>query len=367
MPVVPCETCGFENPDGFRWCGQCGRQLAASEQPLERRQLTALFCDIVGSTALVTRLDLEEARALFAAFHTHVSRAVERQGGTVSRFLGDGALAYFGWPRAIEGSAVAAVEAALAIQARSFAGSALPETVRVRIGIHTGLAVAGTSATAEVSGPLLHITARLQEIAPGGGVVMSGDTERLVRGRFVTDDLGFVALKGLAEPQRVYRVTAATGVRHTLDARAGFPLTPLVGRAAAMEQLLEHWRRVRNGGTGMILIRGEPGVGKSRLVRAFRAEVAEMPHRWLETAAVETGRNVAFEPLIELGRHLFGYDAEGTLPESRSNHGEKVRSISSMVDPNGGPFASSPGSKGFRKNTPASKPPSARQAAAASA
>ena len=313
MPVEVCQTCGFENPEGFRWCGQCGRQLAPAGQPAERRQLTALFCDIVESTALVTRLDVEEARAVFAEFHTLVNSVVQQHGGTVARYLGDGVVAYFGWPRAIEGSAVAAVQAALALQARTASGG----PVRVRVGVHTGLAVAGSSATQEVSGPLLHVAARLQEIAPTGGVVVSGETERLIRGRFVADDLGFVPLKGLRDPQRVFRVTAETDARHPLDASRGFPLTPLVGRAAAMQRLMENWQTVREGGAAMILMSGEPGVGKSRMVRAFREQVSEVAHRWLETAAIETGRDVAFEPLIEMGRHLFGYEA-GATDDDRS-------------------------------------------------
>lgn len=270
------------------------------------------MCDIVDSSAVVSRLDPEESRQLLAAFNHRVVEAVQKHGGSVAQFLGDGALAYFGWPRAIEGAAAAALKAALSLQSALAADAATASILRIRIGIHTGNAVADAatrSGAPDVSGPVVHVATRLQETAPAGGILISGETERLVRGRFAVEDLGFLMLKGFAEPWHAFRVTGLAS--NPLDP-ATVALTPLIGREAPLHQLVATWERVTAGAGAALLIHGEPGIGKSRLVRAFREHLAERTHRWLETTATETGRHSAFEPLLELGRTLFGSHAGET-------------------------------------------------------
>ena len=246
------------------------------------------------------------------AYHERAGELVVRYGGHVAQFLGDGVLAYFGYPSAHEDATERAVRAGLALI------DALDEFERdrnvrlsLRIGIHTGAVVLGQTGGEQhqevlAMGETVNLAARLQSIAAPDRVVISGDAERLVRGLFVIQDLGPQTLKGLPRPIPAYQVSAATGVRERLDLLGADNLTPFIGREPELGLLLEEWEQVRRGHGRVVLISGEPGIGKSRLTRALREGFAGTSHTWLEAQCSPWSENTAFYPVIELHRRLFG-------------------------------------------------------------
>ena len=284
----------------------------AADASGERRQLTAFFCDLVGATELSSSLDPEDYFEVVRAYHERAGELVVRYGGYVAQFLGDGVLAYFGYPQAHEDATERAVRAGLELI------DALDEFERdrnvrlsLRVGIHTGAVVLGSTGGEEhrevlAMGETVNLAARLQGVAAPDTVVISGDSERLVRGVFVLHDLGPQTLKGLPRPIPAYQVSGATGVRERLDLLGADNLTPFIGRDAELGQLLEEWEQVRSGHGRVVLISGEPGIGKSRLTRALRDELAGASHTWLEAQCSPWSENTAFYPVIELHRRLFG-------------------------------------------------------------
>lgn len=252
----------------------------------ERRQLTVMFADLVGSTALSTRLDLEDLRDLIAAYHACVAEAVARAGGFVAKYMGDGVLAYFGYPRAHEDDAERAIRAALdAVAAVRNVAPRSGGALQARVGVATGLVVVGdligqgASRERAVVGDTPNLAARLQAVAEAGAVVIAAGTRRLVGGLFECVDLGVVAVKGFAEPVRAYRVLGAGAAASRFDALHAGTLTPLVGREAEVGLLLGRWREAESGAGRVVLLVGEPGVGKSRLVAAAAERLHdEAPH-----------------------------------------------------------------------------------------
>ncbi|MDX6437581.1 MAG: hypothetical protein QOF45_164 [Gaiellaceae bacterium] len=284
----------------------------AADASGERRQLTAFFCDLVGATELSASLDPEDYFEVVRAYHERAGELVVRYGGHVAQLLGDGVLAYFGYPKAHEDATERGVRAGLALI------DALDEFERdrnvrlsLRIGIHTGAVVLGQTGGEQhrevlAMGETVNLAARLQAIAAPNAVVISGDSERLVRGLFVIQDLGPQLLKGLPRPIPAYQVTGATGVRGRLDLLGADNLTPFIGRDAELRLLLEEWEQVRGGRGRLVLIGGEPGIGKSRLTRALREEFTDTSHTWLEAQCSPWSENTAFYPVIELHRRLLG-------------------------------------------------------------
>src|SRR5262245_14448837 len=279
----------------------------------QRRQLTVLFCDLVGSTELAAQMDPEDWRTVAAAYQHAAADIVERFGGHVAKYLGDGLLVYFGYPQAHEDDAERAARAGLAIvnavqhlndppAVPTSEGAAMcsTRTLRVRVGLHTGLTVIGDAGErADVFGDSVNLAARIQSAAAPDTVVISGASLRLIRGIFVIEELGAQRLKGIADPVPLYRVVQPSGVRSRLDLAAG-KLTPLVGRDSELGMLLDAWERVLDGIGQTVLVHGEPGVGKSRLVYELRERLGAAPHTWLECRCSPYTQGTAFQPLIEL-------------------------------------------------------------------
>jgi class 3 adenylate cyclase len=248
---------------------------AAGIPAAERRQLTIMFCDVVGSTALATRLDPEDLREIIGAYHRAVAEVLTRFGGFVAKYMGDGVLAYFGYPQAHEDDAERAVRAGLAI-VNAVASLDLPQRLEVRLGIATGLVVvgdligAGAAEERAVVGETPNLAARLQALAAANTLAISESTRRQVGALFEIEDLGPHPLAGFIVPQQAWRVLGESGVLSRFEALRAASLTPLVGRDEELDLLLRRWRRAASGEGQVVLISGEPGIGKSRLAAALR-------------------------------------------------------------------------------------------------
>ena len=279
---------------------------SSSTTAAERRPITVMFCDLVGSTSLAAKLDAEDWRNLVGAYLDEASSAVTGLGGHVLKKLGDGLMALFGYPQAQENDAERAVRAALATQralaelnARN-AGRGAPQLI-ARIGLESGQVV--VDATGEVFGDAPNVAARVQAAAEPGSVLITATVQRQVAGLFVAEDLGAHELKGVAVPVTLYRIVRASGGGRRGGARA---LTPLVGREEELEVLGRRWERARKGEGQLALIVGEPGIGKSRLIEEFRALLGETPHTWVEWSSSQLLQNTPLHPMAEWGRLRFG-------------------------------------------------------------
>ncbi len=268
----------------------------------ERRQLTVMFCDLVGSTALSTRFDPEDLRELIGDYHRAVADTVGRLDGFVAKYMGDGVLIYFGYPQAHEDDAERAVRAGLAVIE---AVGRLParQDLRVRLGIATGLAVVGDligeGAAQErgVVGETPNLAARLQALAAPNTLVIGEATRRQIGGLFDLADLGPQALAGFAEPQPAWRVIGESGMLSRFEAlRSGE--TPLVGRDEEVELLLRRWQQAKTGEGRVVLISGEPGIGKSRLTAALSEHLASEPHTRLRYFCSPHHQDSALYPFI---------------------------------------------------------------------
>jgi class 3 adenylate cyclase/tetratricopeptide (TPR) repeat protein len=250
-------------------------RVASSETAGERRHLTVMFCDLVGSTALSEKLDPEELRSLLHAYRTVCGDVIARYDGFVARYVGDGILTYFGWPTAHEDDAERAARAALEI-VHSVKRASSAEDLSVRIGIATGPVVVGeTAGTGDQSklavGSTPNLAARLQGLAGADQVVIATSTRRLTGSAFELTDLGEVDLKGTSEPVHAWRVERALVTESRFDAnRGGQALTPLVGRDEELDLLLRRWSQAKDGEGQVVLLSGEPGIGKSRILNALR-------------------------------------------------------------------------------------------------
>ena len=278
----------------------------------ERRQLTVIFCDLVGSTTLATQLDPEDLRAVIGAYHRTAATTVERFHGFVAQFLGDGVLIYFGYPEAREDDAEQAVRCALALASAAPALSAQRGVpLEVRLGIATGLVVVGDIAGGEpkIMGETPNLAARLQALAAPGAVVIAESTRRLVGRHFACDDLGPMALKGFAEPQRVWRVIGERVVEGRFDALRS-SATPLVGREEELDLLLRRWEQVKTGAGRVVLLSGEPGIGKSRLSSALRERIAGESHRRISYFCAPHRQESALFPIVEQLERAAGFERE---------------------------------------------------------
>src|ERR1700675_904106 len=256
--------------------------VVAGSDGAERRPITVMFCDLVGSTSLAAKLDAEDWRDLVGAYLDEASAAVTGLGGHVLKKLGDGLMALFGYPHAQENDAERAVRAALAIQralveinARN-ASKGAPK-LSARIGLDSGQVV--VDATGEVFGDTPNIAARVQGAAEPGSILITATVQRQTAGLFVAEDRGQHALKGVSAPMTLYRVVRASGGGRRGGARA---LTPLVGREEELDLLARRWERARKSEGQFALVVGEPGLGKSRLMEEFHGRLGETPHTWVE-------------------------------------------------------------------------------------
>ncbi len=286
-------------------------------RPGERRQLTVLFCDLVGSTSLAQQLDAEDWREILEQYHAAAAGAVARWGGHIAKNLGDGVLVYFGWPSAREDDPERAVRAGLAIldaMAPLNAAHGIGEGTRlaVRIGMDTGPVVIADGG--EVFGETANVAARVQSAAEPDTALITAATQRLVAGIFAIEDRGPQALKGMREPVALYRVVRPTGVRSRLAVAAG-RLTPFVGREAELATLVARWAQARDGAGQSVVVLGEAGVGKSRLVYQLRARLAAVPHTWLECGATPYTAGTPFHPIIALVAQGLVFAPEDTAAE----------------------------------------------------
>src|SRR5499427_6012427 len=278
----------------------------AAEAAGERRYLTVMFCDLVDSTRIAARLDAEEWRDLVGAYLDAVSAAVMEVGGHVAKKLGDGLMALFGYPLAHENDAERAARAALAIQRalaelnRKNAGADKPE-LAARIGLEAGSVV--VDAAGEIFGDAPNIAARVQALAEPGAVLITAQVQRQIAGLFVVEERGVHALKGVPEPTALFRLVRASGGGRRSGVRQ---LTPFVGREEEMAMLMRRWERARQGDGQLVLIVGEPGIGKSRLLEEFHGRLRDTPHTWLEWSCSQFLQNTPLHPIAEAGRQRFG-------------------------------------------------------------
>jgi len=277
---------------------------AAPHDTAERRQVTVLFSDLVGSTALSARMDPEDLRELISAYHKCVAEAVRRFGGFVAQYLGDGVLVYFGYPEAHEDDAERAVRAGLELIAAVIALKT-QAAFQTRVGIATGLVVVGDLKTGSgqahergIVGETPNLAARLQGIAEPNTVVIAEATRRLLGNLFELEDLGARDLKGVAEPVRAWLALRASTVESRFEALHPSGLTALVGREEETELLLRRWTRAKTGEGQVVLISGEAGIGKSRLTAALLESLAAEPHTRLRYFCSPHHTDSAFSPII---------------------------------------------------------------------
>jgi class 3 adenylate cyclase/predicted ATPase len=282
---------------------------SASNRPpsqAERRQLTVMFVDLVGSTALSARLDPEDMRETLTAYQNAVAGEIARFEGHLAKFMGDGVLAYFGWPRAHEDEAERAVTAGLAIvEAVDRLRSPEGRPLAARVGIATGLVVvgdllgAGAAQEEAVVGDTPNLAARLQAAAGSGEVVVAEQTRRLIGGLFEAEDLGPCELRGFAEPIKAWRIARAGASESRFEALHAAGLSPLVGREQELGLLLERWQLAKSGEGQAMLLAGEAGIGKSRLIQALRERIADEPYTRISHRASPYHANTALWPFID--------------------------------------------------------------------
>src|SRR5215469_16357187 len=250
----------------------------------ERRQLTIMFCDLVGSTALAGRLDPEDLHMVQGVYHAAVAEEVGHFGGYVTKSMGGGVLGCFGYPQAHEDDAERAVRAGLALVERVGQLDVAGEPLTIRIGIATGLVVVGDltgvggALEQGVVGEASDLAARLQAMAKPGAILLDQQTRRLVGGIFDYSELGLREVRRIGEPIPVWQVLRPSQVESRFEALRGSALTPLVGRQEEIEILLRRWSRVKAGDGQVVLISGEPGIGKSRLTSALGERLQTEPH-----------------------------------------------------------------------------------------
>lgn len=387
-----CVSCGFANLEGMRFCEECGTKLvprcpscdqevrptakfcghcgaslslsaSSSAHPgvlsstdalqtevrtpehgsadAERRQLTVMFCNLVGSTALAAQLDPEELREVVRAYQQICAGIIDYYEGYIAQYLGDGLLVYFGYPLAHEDDARRSVQAALEIvgarQAVPLQRGELSRSAQVRIGIHTGFVVVGEIGSGDKHGHLAlgetpNIAARVQEIAAPNTVLISEATQRLVEGDFECRALDPNESTRVIPSLKVYRILSENLVRNRLDRKGTLP--PLVGREEEINLLLNRWEHVQEGRGQVILLHGEPGIGKSRLVQALKERVTGERHLWLEARCSSDYQHSALYPLIDFLQRMLQFQREDT-PEQKL---QKLESTLALGTRHAGPL-----------------------------
>ncbi len=338
-----CRACGSENPPDKRFCGDCGAAQTSGSTALpepppaaiaplpERRQLTVMFADLVGSTPLGARLDPEDLREVMSTYHNCVASVVVRFDGFVAHYVGDGVLIYFGYPQAHEDNAERAARAGLAIvkavsHLNTVAGPA--GTLGTRIGIATGVVVvgdligSGSSLEPAVVGETPNLAARLQTLAEPGMVVIGETTRRLTGGLFEYRELGPANLKGMDAPVHAWAVLAESTIDSRFEALRPEQM-PLVGRAEEMELLLRRWEQAKTGTGRVVLVSGEPGMGKSRLIAALEQELVNAPHARLRFLCSSNYQDTPLHPVIRQLERTAGFQ-RGDSPAAKR---DKLRDL----------------------------------------
>jgi len=298
------------------------RSPANAPAEAERRQLTVMFCDLVGSTPLSTRFDPEDLREIVGVYHRCVADTVGRFGGFVAKYMGDGVLIYFGYPEAHEDDAERAVRAGLAV-IDAVGRLATSEQLNVRLGIASGLVVVGdligTGAAQEhgVVGETPNLAARLQALAQPGALVIAENTRRQIGALFEIEDLGLQPLAGFAEPQHTWRVVHEGGVLSRFEALRS-ETTPLIGRDEELDLLLRRWQQAKADEGRVVLVSGEPGIGKSRLTAALSERIARDPHTRLRYFCSPHYQDSALYPFITQLERAAGFARDDTAEEKLS-------------------------------------------------
>ncbi len=333
-----CLACGALNPADHKFCGQCGVKLGDTAPPLaaappqtasdseaERRQLTVMFCDLADSTALSERFDPEDLRQVITQYQDVCGAQIEAFGGYIARYMGDGILVYFGYPQAHEDDPERAVRTGLRIVEGVAALEPRPGLrLHVRLGIATGLVVAGdiigqgASEEHAVLGVTPNLAARLQSLAEADSVVIGDATRRLVGGFFEYRDLGRHQLKGISEPEQAWQVLGEGAAASRFEATAGSGLSPLVGRQEEVGLVLNRWRQTQDGEGQVVVFSGEAGVGKSRIVEAFRSRLDDGSFGALSLSCSPFHTNSALYPVIECLGRVMGFERDDA-PSARAD------------------------------------------------
>jgi len=330
---LTCAACGAAVELSARFCGQCGVALMREGQGdglpgegspnpkpslrgAERRHLTVMFSDMANSSALAERLDPEDLREVMRAFQDACVRAIARFDGSAAKFMGDGVLAYFGYPQAHEDDAERAVKAGLAV-VDEVGGLALQGAVRleVRVGIATGLVVVGeTVGEGEqvVIGETPNLAARLQGVAEINAVVIAESTGQLLGGRFDLVDLGRQFLKGMASPVPSWRVLGEHAAESRFEARQVRRATRLFGRDREVDLIMDCWVRTLSDGGRIVLLSGEAGIGKSRVVEAVRQKIGDKPHTRVQCQCSPHHANSPLHPVIAQLERAAGFAPDDT-------------------------------------------------------
>lgn len=340
-----CHECGFLNPVDFKYCGKCGKSLSSQSEAddstglqesvgskfekdpstssdiyneaAERRQLTVMFCDLADSASLSDSLDPEEFHTIIQEYQIACSNVIGRYGGHIAQYLGDGILVYLGYPKAHEDdprravySALGCVEAIAALNKNLAVNNV---QLNIRIGIHTGLVVTGEIGTGErrerlALGRTPNVAARLQSLAYPNSVFISDTTRCLIHGFFEIEPQGQHTLKGISDPVDVFQVTREIDARNRFDValRLG-GLIPIVGRENEIEQLRRLWDKATNGYGQVVLLKGESGVGKSRLMQAFIEQLNSTSHHYLCAHGTAFPESSTLRPIIEMLQATFRF------------------------------------------------------------
>jgi class 3 adenylate cyclase/tetratricopeptide (TPR) repeat protein len=314
-------TTDARTPSHKRESGRQEQSSTSAGGPFEaeRRQLSVMFVDMIDSTQLAERFDPEDMRRVLGVFHRACASAIEAHEGYIAQYIGDGLLVYFGYPQAHEDDAVRAVLAGLAVissigQANERIEAEDGVRLHVRLGIETGLVVAGEIGAGSsldqqaIVGECPIIAARLQALAPPDAVVIGPATERLIEGSFLLESLGWRELKGVSGLIQVHRVLAQTDAVDRFEIRAAHAMTPLIGRAAELEMLRQRWKQSSDGEMRCVLLIGEPGIGKSRLLRAFRDSINADAHEVVSFHCSSYYSNSPFWPVAQRLQRVFGLD-----------------------------------------------------------
>ena len=305
----------------FAGSEQASPQPASTEpkaqETAERRQVTVMFCDLVGSTALSARMDPEDLREVISAYQKCVSETVQRFGGFVAKYMGDGVLIYFGYPQAHEDDAERAVRAGLELVA-AVSDVKTHADLRTRVGIATGLVVvgdligSGASQEQAIVGETPNLAARLQSVAEPNSVVIAESTRKLVGNLFELGDLGARDLKGISAPVRQWAALRPASVESRFDALHGSGLTELIGREEELDLLLRRWSKAKTGEGQVVLLSGEAGIGKSRLTAALLERLASEPHARLRYFCSPQHTDSAFYPIISQTERAAGMAHDDT-------------------------------------------------------
>lgn len=338
---MSCKNCGYNNPDTAKFCIRCGTSLnnlcpkcshknlkealfcaicgiklgetttevSNNTTDIESRQLTILFCDIVGFTSLSENLESEDLHDIVRLYQEACAEAINQFGGYLAKYLGDGLLVYFGYPQAHEDDAERAVRAALlilkAVKELTGSKSKISNPLSIRIGIHTGqvmageMGVEGARESRAILGEAPNIAFRLLDVAAPDTIIISSDTYKLLRGTFECKDLGSKTLKGFSSLINVYEVERKSRISNRFDTSTFERLSPFIGREIELELLMERWESAKAGSGQVVMISGEAGIGKSRLVQAFKQQLSEEQFLKVESHCSHYYQNTALHPIIE--------------------------------------------------------------------